>query len=104
MKNKADPTNIKEMARLKVFSAMEFVCVFVKSKIPLDLCIVSQLFIHVNTEIKRKFRLSLKHFIISELFWIVLCVVIVTITMYVSFFKYMSFIVTDIQYVEMNKD
>ena len=30
--------------------------------------------------------------------------VIVTIIMYVSFFKYMSFIVTDIQCVEINKD
>ena len=29
---------------------------------------------------------------------------IVTITMYVSFFKYMSFIVNDIQCVEINKD
>ena len=30
--------------------------------------------------------------------------VIVTTAMYVSFFKYMSFIITDIQFVEINKD
>ena len=48
--------------------------------------------------------MSLKHLNIKKSFWNCVCVVIVTITKYVSFFKYMSLIVTDIQCVEINKD
>ena len=57
-----------------------------------------------NTEIKRQFRLSLRHFNINKSFWLFVCGVIVTITMCMSFLKYMSFIVTDIQCVKINKD
>ena len=52
----------------------------------------------------REFGLSLKHLNINKSFWIFVCVMRVTITMCVSVFKYMSFIVTDIQCVEINKD